>query len=1411
MPFMSNIERALASIKAQSAKGGAAPRKYGPPSPIARTAKPAPSAGFDEKSIRERREAREGKADPVGATIAAQGKQDKREGYYAWARSAVADKKAREARGEKSLGGLAKNFGSGALDFVTNLPSLGVTAAEGLALGPAILIEKAGGLEPGTTERMMYDLSDAGEGVVKGFGRTFAPFYEAGQDAVHGRDPRKNLGEGLNRAYQDPFGTVLNTAGAVSGGGMLARGAARAGSAGARRAGKSQFDTPEEAADYAKKSRGVAYSATTEARKESYARTKEAARKAHANALAESLSRSASKSILPGSARYLPPKVRSIDAGENTAIGARGPGKAETPKDRRPLTPNMLTRPIQRAGINAATRVAGVLERKVEGSESAFLQPVSRTAKYNRTTATAGRDVRLGSELELERRLAADVARSQASTRALVHKGADGSKLSSGGTAKWTSDQAEGALALHAMDAINVPGKTFAEARDSIVQMMQGNLNAAKKTAGSKSKYSQRTIDQIASVPEALLDLRGGPRELRVALNDYRDLARASTYARVNAKTLTRHEAEAVRKRHAQIAHGEAKYDPEYVNPTRPVLAARKNLDDAIKMRDAAARPPIHPGVMDKGLVADVRTEKYMKSLERVAEAQAILDDAIKARGAGPQLTPRVAVKRAFSAGKVAGRGARNVELSPRLSGMRVVPKIPSPEDLVPGSYGRSGYVVRGGAKAQVPRPTGISAGQGASFQQVLRGDANHWTTKLGVVESGKLVRAVEAARRDLSKAEAKAKGVKSAQLSRDVAAARERLAIAENEAKGGFTPSARSDLGRDAVYFPDIPVDLLGPGKPGTSAGAFGKLTQDKINQSHGTLFGMGNINISSGVPVAARAASLVDELHPAFAKEVIERFAFKREDGSLVSGSKAVEAMEVDHANVVLVSKDALEKAMTKARVTPEGQKPSDPFAGLDPLMGAEGIVKARGMLDDARDDLIAMPKAALTGIREGWNIPADKRLAFFDTPQRVWKRITLGLAPRYYVNSTVGGSSQYIAHTGFDLVSMWQARLKKPTGQAVPTRISGSTSLTEIGSDMSGRRQRAAARKPLGPAGVGLRFQGAVDSLLKRSSYIHELKKLMREGGTRTRFISNEALAKKLENAERELKVHAIKESEMFFGDYLRLSPVERSTLRRLIPFYTWLRTAAKMAVLIPVRYPKRTAFTNLAGRASQEMVNPDDPLQANLWDKGRINFGSKSLRTSGWNTLMTIAPTAKSLFDGDLEKFLRSAAGMTSPVIQTIVNATSATTGSGAPVTHPPGYNGSSQAYGQPTRRRGPTSGQSEFYSPSVNAAELAFRMLPLGPTIARAALSGEKVPYDTTTMLDLLTRSKADWELFRPEYDRAMKPIPYVGAALGWLGLNIQERDYAVERMLIEKRERDLIKSERETAKRQRKAERRDGR
>lgn len=588
------------------------------------------------------------------------------------------------------------------------------------------------------------------------------------------------------------------------------------------------------------------------------------------------------------------------------------------------------------------------------------------------------------------------------------------------------------------------------------------------------------------------------------------------------------------------------------------------------------------------------------------------------------------------------------------------------------------------------------------------------------------------------------------------------------------------------------------------------GRRARDPEYQSKGTLFSGGNVRTDRGLPVRSFERAATDGIHPTVVRDLYDTIAYRDpRNGKIARGPRAKMAFAADPDSVTLVSVKSLKEARQKLDALPEGEMPDSPFAGVDVVEGKKGLERL-DELPDRGKDFIAVPTAAIKGMREGWeSMVGGQRFKWFDTPQALWKRGILALAPRWYFNSLVGNTLMYGMATGGDLRSVYRVMRRQELRDAVPGRIRGATNVAEARATELAAANRVSARfRKITDPLIGA--QSAFDSMFRQALYVRRVRQGLKAEGVKTRGLSPEAFSDAVRTAPRHVVNQAMRETELFLGDYLRLSPVERASLRRIFPFYSWMRVIGRFMLEVPVRHPKRVAVTAALARAAAEVEQPLDKSQNILANRGRIMLGGLAMRTAGANPFFTHADLVKNVTGQDIKGTLGGIAGNLSPIgPQQVARYFGGATAFGAPITFPPGYQGSFQAYGRPTMRIDPTTGQPDYFDPQVPLEESILQTIPLVPQIARGLASRGREPYDVTTtrqLIDNLIRGGGNEDLlFKPRRDRAMEPIPGLGPFLGWAGLNFQRYDEAADRAAIRKRQKDARAALKQTNKRKRKA------
>lgn len=597
----------------------------------------------------------------------------------------------------------------------------------------------------------------------------------------------------------------------------------------------------------------------------------------------------------------------------------------------------------------------------------------------------------------------------------------------------------------------------------------------------------------------------------------------------------------------------------------------------------------------------------------------------------------------------------------------------------------------------------------------------------------------------------------------------------------GAFTtPDPYTPTGK-GVYLPDIPVDRL-TRTAAKAAGQFGRITAEPVKQSHGFLLLTGNLVTDSRLPVYATQKAVAASLHPRFVDDFVKRFGAREggPSGKLAVGPRAVEALKADPDNVVLISRRALLDGMRAGDDLPAGKFLSEDdlsgaFIGKGQLAAAEELLRT----GKARD-VIAVPKAAAETIRAGMVAPSRVARGL-DTALNAWRAGILAFAPRWYVNNLFGNTLQYGILAGRDIAAIRQAA-RPAFRKAIPERIAASTLARDARGNLAGRMgSEQGALSSM--AERGFEMNQWMEAHLRRGAYLAASKKVLRSEGTKARRLSDADLARLIETMPDELKLEAIRKTELFMGDYRRLSQFERSVLRRVFPFYSWLRVIGKLTASLPLQHPLRTEAIALASKMGTATENPEDWMRP-FWQRGRINLpGGLAIRTTGANPFATWGGAVAALGTGDVGGALNElASGSFNPLIR-IGGEQFAGRNlfTGQDITAPPGWEDTAAQFGRRPVRWNEATGRFDSVEIKPSLATSILEAVPLVSNV-RAAVAQGRQPYDVIPTTDLLLGRRPDWQMYRPEpkTPSGTRRIPGVSALGAYLGVPVVGVDRAAE-------------------------------
>jgi hypothetical protein len=249
--------------------------------------------------------------------------------------------------------------------------------------------------------------------------------------------------------------------------------------------------------------------------------------------------------------------------------------------------------------------------------------------------------------------------------------------------------------------------------------------------------------------------------------------------------------------------------------------------------------------------------------------------------------------------------------------------------------------------------------------------------------------------------------------------------------------------------------------------------------------------------------------------------------------------------------------------------------------------------------------------------------------------------------------------------------------------------------------------------------------------------------------------------------------------FLGDYSNFSRVEREALKRIFPFYSWMRVVGRLTLSLPVRNPVRTEAMAVFGQAASLQENPFDALRP-IWERGAIRLpGDYAIPTTSLNPFANFNDQLAAVGSGGAGGVIGSFAQQAAPPLAAFAAyATGRQPFGERDFTFAPGQGGVTQVYGQPARVLNPVTGTVETTHPRPSIWDYALGQVPFVPQIRQVA-SGGRTPYDTASTPDLIRYALGGGgdpsQLFlpKPKTERGSSSIPVVTPLSGLAGFPVK--------------------------------------
>lgn len=965
--------------------------------------------------------------------------------------------------------------------------------------------------------------------------------------------------------------------------------------------------------------------------------------------------------------RFRPPRtVRSqvIDSEHGTPIGSR-----ERQVSRGDYSNDFIARARQRATDRVRNHLGPKIEERanrfVDQNANADLGPIgtgkrkvasllTSEAKYRRVAKRAT----INLEDVFMSRGAADAARTVHDTgldtalRALEPDKAAETGLN---VARPLSVE-QAAVSMHWDDELSARGgRTPQELRNMIADRMQGEINARARRGDLHGlKEAQANVDAIRRVPDELLTLEGDSpavQRVKAAIDAGRAADRINQEKSIAARVVSPEAAQDIRSRPSAIHLGGSRWGHDVYAET--LAKARKksrgllrNIRLAEERGDVATAEKLKKDLVNhraatKGRLAHIRQQALRQTpdLEAArADYEQALEELNKQKSSAPT---RRHVERAYSAGKITGRGQRNLEIAaPQRGPLRHRPGQPTrgaaTDYLSEAPTGRqpwAEYKARRLSRSlsnppalgdlKVPdeliphppvapgeaRPQGISSSQGRAYGQILKGQGKKY--KIGTEIKGGSPRKLLAARRNFE-------------------IYRRRLQRLERQNMGFTNPRRPELVGDKAVYRPRRDA------APGAKVGGARKsrIGMDEARMSRGRLeaYGGWNMNPDLMLQQTLRASeNYTGKASPAATKELIDTIAYIGKDGKYLTADSAKLRRGVDLSRVSWINRTKLEEALKALDGLERGKwLDKETIASIfsDTLPETNGT------------NYIAVHKDAV----DIWTdqMRPDGPIKYWDDLLTYWKGGLLALSPRWYINNTFGLALQYGLLAGPDVRSILR-------GADPAVRAAMERRAPEIARDTLGHEANASATKLLKVMQFGFDVNSRLEEIWRRAAYANRVNRILADENISTGWMSNRRFARALEQLPDAAVRSIARDVEYFIGDYRKFNKFEKKVIKRIVPFYSWLRVISKLTFGLPFRSPLRAYLVSVLGKAAVAGIDPTQ-YQRPWYDRSAMVFGNVRIGMNSANPADTVGGLVAAFgAKSPAHAIAQEVGGFTNPVI------------------------------------------------------------------------------------------------------------------------------------------------------------------